>query len=133
MEAIPSPGFSVLQGNETLVKDSLKLGASGMVSALANFAPEWHADLYASMQSGDESRADELQQRICRLWTIYQLEPVGSSIAAFTHVLKVSLERRGWLVNTSSVVGGFEPTDHFRRSILRHLEDCELSVAVQCN
>lgn len=128
--AVPAGALAVLQGTETLIKESLQMGATGMVSALAHIAPDWHAELYAAMQAGNDARADEMQERISHLWKIFHLEPVGVSIAAFTYLLRVSLEHRGWLTNADGVVSGFVPTDHFRRSILKHLEDCEVPAAV---
>ena len=41
----------VLQGNESLVLESLSLGAAGMVTALANIVPEWHASLLKSVSA----------------------------------------------------------------------------------
>ena len=121
--------IALLQGNETLIRDSLSLGAAGMVSALANVAPEWHADLYRAAQAHKRGEADEMQDRITRLWTMFKLEPIGKSIAAFTYSLRLGLERRGWLQNKFGIVEGFEPTDVFRHSLTDHFIACGVPTA----
>jgi 4-hydroxy-tetrahydrodipicolinate synthase len=113
--------ISILQGNESLILDSLNLGATGMVTALANIAPEWHAELYRAHQLGDAQEATALQSQIAKLRDLFGIEQVSKSISAFTYALRLALVQRGWLENLAGMVEGFIPSETLTRSILHHL------------
>ena len=113
--------ISILQGNESLVLNSLQLGAHGMVTALAGIVPEWHAKLLDMVRSGDPESANQFNDRIVQLWQMFGFEDVGRSISSFTCAIKIALQRRGWLDNLDGMLTGFTPDEAFQRLIQEHL------------
>jgi len=113
----------VLQGNESLLRESFALGqCGGLVTSLAGIVPEWHADLFRALRAGNVERADELQQRITRLWRMFRLESVQSSFSAFIYALKAALVHRGWLESTDVMMAGFEPSQTLHEELFRHFD-----------
>ncbi|MFC1728668.1 dihydrodipicolinate synthase family protein [Nanoarchaeota archaeon] len=62
---LKSENFRVLQGDETLYLESLKLGADGIVSSTANLDPELLMDLF-------NKREEELQEKLNSLHFMYK-------------------------------------------------------------
>lgn len=126
MQALAPTGIAVLQGNESLVHESLKLGAHGMVTALAGVVPEWHVKLLDAFKAGHAATADECGERIVELWKMFRFEEVGRSISAFACAIKIALQRRGWLEQLDGMVPGFVPDAAFVRLIDEHLTNVGL-------
>ena len=121
--------FSVLQGNESLIVETLERGGTGMVTALANIVPEWHADLYAAHRTGNASVAAMRQSQITKLRDIFSIEQVSKSISAFTYTLRLGLARRGWLDSLAGMADGFSASDLFRQEVIEHLILAEVPVS----
>ena len=126
IEAASGKRFSVLQGSEKLLYESLQLGGAGMVTALAGFAPEVHAALYRAVRSHRQDLAQKCQAHILKLWEILHFPPVHESISAFAYAVKVAAQRRGWLECTDVMMPGYEASADFRKSILDHLAANEM-------
>lgn len=62
--AARSPRFQVFQGREHVAAASLWLGADGIISSLANVAPELFRSLAGAVQSADRASALRLQREI---------------------------------------------------------------------
>jgi len=121
--AVPRKDLLILQGNESLLRESFDLGmCGGSVTSLAGLVPEWHADLFRALRAGDAERAKLLQQQIARLWRMFRLESVQNSISSFIYAIKAALVRRGWLESTDVMMAGFEPNQTLRAELSRHFE-----------
>jgi dihydrodipicolinate synthase/N-acetylneuraminate lyase len=59
-----TPELTFLAGSDSLLVPGLDLGCAGMVSAVANLAPELVVSLYDAYDAGDRERAQELQSRV---------------------------------------------------------------------
>jgi 4-hydroxy-tetrahydrodipicolinate synthase len=121
IDAASGKRFSVFQGSERLLSESLQLGGAGMVTALAGFAPEAHAALYRAVRSHRHELAQKYQAYILKLWEILHFAPVYESISAFAYAVKVAAQQRGWLECTDVMMTGYEANADFRKSILDHL------------
>ena len=122
VEAVAGRNITVLQGNELFLAESYFAGATGgMVTALAGVVPEWHVDLYRSLQASDQVAAQKSQQRILDLWQMFRVDSVQESISTFVFSLKSALQRRGWLDQLDAMMPGFVPSEELKREIARHL------------
>lgn len=121
VRATASSDISILQGNESLVLNSLQLGAHGMVTALAGIVPEWHASLLEAMRRQDIAVAHQYNDRIVQLWQMFRFDEVASSISAFACAIKLALRQRGWLERLDGMLPGFVPDEAFERLIHEHL------------
>lgn len=121
LNATAGTGLAVFQGCEDLFCDSLKAGAAGCVSALANVAPEWHVALYRAHRSGDAAEAERYQQLLNSLHQIFRHELTASSFSYFTYALKRILRHRGWLEHAQSSMPGFQPAAEFDAFIDGHI------------
>lgn len=121
VRATATSDISILQGNESLVLNSLQLGAHGMVTALAGIVPEWHTALFEAMNRQDIPAAHQYNDRIVQLWQMFRFEEVGSSISAFACAIKMALRQRGWLDRLDGMLSGFVPDEAFERLIHEHL------------
>jgi 4-hydroxy-tetrahydrodipicolinate synthase len=121
IRATAATNISILQGNESLVLNSLQLGAHGMVTALAGIVPEWHAKLFNAVRDGNPESANQFNDRIVQLWQMFGFEDVGRSISSFACSIKLALQRRGWLENLDGMLTGFTPDEAFKRLIQEHL------------
>lgn len=63
-EALLAAGKGVLIGTEDDLWQRLNLGASGMISALANFIPEQIVEMYETVKSKDEIRGKALSEHL---------------------------------------------------------------------
>ena len=97
-----------------------------MVTAIANFAPESHADLYKTAIAGDITEAKRHQAYIVRLLEILFFEPVLESISAFAACIKLAVKRRGWLDRTDVMLPGFKFEEAFRTMLQNHLAVLEV-------
>jgi 4-hydroxy-tetrahydrodipicolinate synthase len=61
---ISKPGFSVLQGRDTLIYSGLEVGAKGAIPATCNIAPQFPVGIYQAMRSGNSHKAWEFQQKL---------------------------------------------------------------------
>lgn len=82
-------GFKVMVGNGGILYPSLLMNARGAILAVACAAPRACVDLYNAVQSGDHSKARELQTRIAPLSHIVT---AGLGVAA----LKAAMEMAGF-------------------------------------
>jgi len=64
LELRPRPDFSVFQGSEVPMIESLSLGGDGIVPGSANLAPQWLVKLYESVKAGELQTARLYQERI---------------------------------------------------------------------
>jgi 4-hydroxy-tetrahydrodipicolinate synthase len=112
---------SILQGNESLAYESLKLGANGMVTALAGVVPEWHAKLLEAVKGNHAAAAHDYHTRIVELWNMFRFEEVSRSISSFACAIKLALRRRGWLDRLDGMLPGFTPDAKFIQLIEEHL------------
>lgn len=112
---------SVLQGNESLLEESLAAGANGMVTALAGVVPEWHQALQLASILAESQRAAEIQKQLTHLWNMFRWNEVRQTISTFTAALKIALHYRGWLDSTASVMPGYAVAETFRERVVQHL------------
>lgn len=82
-------GFKVMVGNGGILYPSLLMNAVGAILAVACAAPRACVDLYSAVQSGDHTKARELQNRIAPLSHVVT---AGLGVAA----LKVAMEMGGF-------------------------------------
>jgi len=86
----------LIQGKENLLLDSLRIGASGFVVSLMHILPKTFVDLYRAATTGDDARAEELQERITRQYkqmcSCFERRPETSTIF---HLKNVLLRQRG--------------------------------------
>jgi dihydrodipicolinate synthase/N-acetylneuraminate lyase len=113
--------IAVLQGNESLVRQSLALGAHGMVTALAGVVPEWHLKLRDAVKVNDVQVAKVQNDRLVELWKMFQFDEVSRSISAFACAIKLALRRRGWLDQLDGMLSGFTADAAFEKMIDEHL------------
>lgn len=93
-------GFKVAIGNESVLEQALKLGASGAVPSLANVFPNLLADLFAASVEADWSKVSSLCDRVGAInhlntivdssmnvvaWKKYALSLLGICGATMTH------------------------------------------------
>jgi len=64
--------FTVLQGREQLAAASLWRGGDGVISALANLAPEVLTALWDAVQADDRFEADRLQAMVAQAATLFE-------------------------------------------------------------
>jgi dihydrodipicolinate synthase/N-acetylneuraminate lyase len=93
--ALRSAKFAVMQGREQLAAASLWLGADGIVSALANFAPQLLHQLVEIIQSGDRDGALRLQRQITHLACVFDQTYWLSGLMAALHELGIGSGRGG--------------------------------------
>ena len=117
-ESLKELSFSVLQGREPFILDSLKAGADGCVSALANIAPEFHRKLYDAVQQGNLDKARTYQERLDSIGRIFILDEVKTSFASFAYALRKIAQLRGWLDCTDGMMPGLECGEGFDRKLL---------------
>lgn len=122
--------FEVYQGSEAILHDSLAIGATGCVTALAGAVPEWHRELIDAWQRGDEATCRAAQQQITQLAQIFNLDAVGASFGHFAYALRRAVARRGWIDHSEGMVTGFEPTPAFDRQLDNLFDRCGLSADV---
>lgn len=79
--------FRVLQGSESVMADSLRSGADGLVPGLANVAPHLFVRLVAAVRAGDEPTVRNLEAQIADLRGIYSLAPTYAAAKAACSVL----------------------------------------------
>jgi 4-hydroxy-tetrahydrodipicolinate synthase len=83
----------VLQGYDNLAAASLLAGCSGLVSAVASFAPQLLVDLATAARQDDAERAFEMQTLVLELLEQLGWDPYSDS--AFIRGVKVCLEAIG--------------------------------------
>lgn len=66
-QALLERGLTVLSGDDPLAFPMMALGASGVISVVANFAPRLMADICAAVLAGHLAEARALQPRVCAL------------------------------------------------------------------
>jgi len=96
LEVIDDPGFTVLQGKEHLLADSLVAGASGFVVSLSHVAPALFVELYRSAGGGDAARASRVQEVVTKVMDLlvscFERRPETSTMF---HFLNFILRKRG--------------------------------------
>jgi 4-hydroxy-tetrahydrodipicolinate synthase len=61
------PGFGILSGDDATARESVRLGAGGVISVTANVVPAAMSQMIAAARSGDAARAAELDARLAAL------------------------------------------------------------------
>jgi len=83
-EAI-GPGAKVFSGSDELLHASIATGADGLISALANVAPELMVRLYGAARAGDAAEARRLQATAIKLRDLLK---EGPQIAAYKFAVR---------------------------------------------
>ncbi len=109
--------WQVYQGSEYFILESLELGATGCVSALAGAVPEWHRDLVAAWERGDRVAAEAAQQRINALAEMYACAALERGFTYFAHGVRRAALHRGLLEAEHGMIKGFEPDAVFDRQL----------------
>jgi 4-hydroxy-tetrahydrodipicolinate synthase len=122
--------FSVLQGSTKLLMESLTLGANGIVAAMANFAPEIHANLYRAVQSHDDAGAKQQNAYLSKLQEVFQLPSVRESISSLACSIKLAAKYRGWLECADVMMPGFRLDDALQTMVQNHLAVLEVRSGV---
>lgn len=81
--------FRVLQGAETVMGESLRLGADGLVPGLANVSPEVFVGLVRAVREDDAEGARAAERRLEQLRRIYSMAPGFAAMKAACSVLGV--------------------------------------------
>lgn len=110
-------GWRVYQGSEYFVLESLELGATGCVSALAGAVPEWHRDLVDAWERGDRQGAEAAQARLNELAAMYTFDALGRGFTSFAHAVRRAAQCRGMLDAPHGMTKGFEPDPEFDRQL----------------
>jgi 4-hydroxy-tetrahydrodipicolinate synthase len=77
--------FSVCIGTEFLAAPALAMGCDGIIAGLHNLCPQVAVELFRSVCEGNLMRADQLQQRLIDLFSIFR---VGGVWGAFEVALR---------------------------------------------
>jgi 4-hydroxy-tetrahydrodipicolinate synthase len=94
LDAVSGNGpFELYTGSEPLVLRSLRAGAAGSITALANCAPELFVGLRDALAAGDEAEAGRLQDQITLLKE--QTRAEESTVAAIKRRVRERLAQRG--------------------------------------
>ena len=80
------PDLRIFAGSDRLSKMAYELGAAGTISALANVVPDWLKRLRKLVQSGDESAASKVQDRIVRLRELLSIYPMRAATKYIIHL-----------------------------------------------
>lgn len=85
-------GFQVISGDDSLAMDSIKMGACGVISVIANAIPAEYGELIHSTMKGELAKAEELQARFNPVYGLLFKEgnPCG---------VKAAMSVRGMLQN----------------------------------
>lgn len=94
-------GFVLITGSDTRIPEAFGLGARGVVSGLANAAPEWVVASFRAMQQGDGALAAQFANRLqamvkavggleCALDVRAAMEARGAPIGEFKQVMSAS-------------------------------------------
>lgn len=78
--------FRVLQGAETVMGDSLRWGADGLVPGSANVAPDVFVDLLRAIRDGDEDASRTAEKTAGELRQIYAVAPGAAGMKAAASV-----------------------------------------------
>jgi 4-hydroxy-tetrahydrodipicolinate synthase len=62
-----APGFKVLSGDDLTARETIGVGAAGVISVTANVAPRAMADMVAAALRGDRAGATQIDQRLVAL------------------------------------------------------------------
>jgi 4-hydroxy-tetrahydrodipicolinate synthase len=116
--------FALFQGHESRMCESLEVGASGCVSALASLVPQWYVELCSAAQVGHHELMARIQKRIDALTRIWEHPAVSTSISNFALALKLGLRARGWLDNVADILPGLPAEPAFERHVCEVLERC---------
>jgi 4-hydroxy-tetrahydrodipicolinate synthase len=94
LDAVSGNGpFELYTGTEPLVLRSVRAGAAGSITALANCAPELFTGLRDALAADDEAAAGRLQDEIAQLKE--QTKAEESTVAAIKRRVRERLARRG--------------------------------------
>lgn len=84
LEAI-GPGANILVGSDELLHPAIAAGADGLISALANVAPELMVRLYRAAKNGETAEARRLQAIAIKLRDLLK---AGPAIAAYKFAVR---------------------------------------------
>jgi 4-hydroxy-tetrahydrodipicolinate synthase len=62
-----APGFTVLSGDDLTARETIGVGAVGVISVTANVAPRAMSDMVAAAQRGERAAATQIDQRLVAL------------------------------------------------------------------
>jgi dihydrodipicolinate synthase/N-acetylneuraminate lyase len=88
--------FTLFQGKEMFITESLRRGASGFIVSVIHLAPQTFVELYQAVRAGKDEHANSIQAGIDRM-----MELVFGSIrdrpesSTLFHLLNIALEDRG--------------------------------------
>lgn len=115
---VESKDFTVYQGSEPLLLESLKNGTRACVTALGNVAPALHAEIYHRWDAGDIAGAEQAQDKLSTLWRIFRQPAVEQSIGHFTQSLLIPLHEAGIIKNTATLLPKFKEDPGFRQEVI---------------
>lgn len=82
-----TPHFSVCQGAEKFVAESILMGADGLVLGLANIAPQLCRAIYDAAQEGDQARVSALNEKLLKLYAINEYKSFLAGLKVAAHLL----------------------------------------------
>ncbi|AEN07291.1 dihydrodipicolinate synthase family protein [Halolamina sp.] len=83
-----TPELTFMAGSDSLLVPGLDLGCAGLVSAVANVAPELVVELYEAYDEGDRERAGELQSRVYDVRTALKRGPYMAGVKTALSILE---------------------------------------------
>ena len=112
--------FSIYSGNENLMVDALKLGASGVVAGGANMFPSLYAELYTACKANNEIKINELFEKV--IWVNHKIYGVGQYASKYIKSIKTVLSLFG--ICNDFVVSPFSKSNKEERAQLeRNLKE----------
>jgi 2-dehydro-3-deoxy-D-pentonate aldolase len=100
------PDWSVFVGPERLLAEATRRGGDGGVNGGANFHPHLFVELFAAVERGDATRAEQLQAQVVQLGQIYS---VGRHASAVIKGMKCACAQLGLCSDEMT-----EPFDRFQ-------------------
>ena len=101
------PEFTILEGPEELLLESLRIGANGGVNGGANLLPKLFVSLYEKVREGHMGEAKLLQERVQQMGKL--LYGIGEVESSYMRGLKLGLELMGICKSTLAIP--FESAD----------------------
>jgi 4-hydroxy-tetrahydrodipicolinate synthase len=90
------PDFSLLQGKEMYIAESLRRGASGFVVSVLHLIPQTFIELYRAVRAGKDEYADSIQAGIDRMMeVVFDCIHARPESSTLFHMLNIALKERG--------------------------------------
>ena len=99
IEILNDREFIIFPGVDTLLKDSLELGAQGAILGSSNFAPKIHSQLYTAISNNDQHLLDQWYSKFTSIITTLLL--YAANLQYSVALTKEILKARGHEISTS--------------------------------